>query len=157
MISALSIVTRSMPKVLLVLIGADIIKKTLVQQAEELGLIDSIIFAGPQPHEKIPLWLNASDLFVLPSYQEGMPVSLLEALMCGKPVIATAVGGIPEVMTSPEYGILVEPRNVAQLSQALLEGFSKDWREDRIAQYGARFTWEAIAKRIRGIYEDVLT
>jgi len=156
LISALSEVKKSVPRVLLILIGADIIKNDLMRQADDLGVTESVLFAGSQPHDKIPLWLNASEVFVLPSHQEGMPVSLLEALMCGKPVVATAVGGITGILTSRDYGILVEPRNVGQLSRALLEALGKDWREERIAGYGRRFSWDAAARKIRAVYEDLL-
>lgn len=75
-------------------------------------------FVGAQPHETIPLWLAASDLLALPSWNEGMPNVVVEALACGRPVVATTVGGIPEVVQGA-MGTLVPPRDVPALTAAL--------------------------------------
>lgn len=82
----------------------------------ELG--DRVSFAGPQPHELLPLWYQACDLVVLPSYSEGIPNVLNEALSCGRPFVATRAGGIPEIADS-SYCELVEPGNVEELSDAI--------------------------------------
>ncbi len=85
--------------------------------AEELGV--AARFVGAQPHETIPVWLAACDVLALPSWNEGMPNVVVEALACGRPVVATAVGGIPEVVTGVS-GMLVPPRDVAALGDALV-------------------------------------
>ncbi|MEW6498567.1 MAG: glycosyltransferase family 4 protein [Cyanobacteriota bacterium] len=81
-----------------------------------------------QQHVKFPGWVDPklrnqllfkADVFVLPSYNEGLPMALLEAMSWGLPVITTPVGGIPEVITDKENGLLVNPGDVQQLSQAL--------------------------------------
>lgn len=156
LISAFSKVKKSFSKTVLVIVGGGELKQELKRKAREEGVEDSIRFVGPQPHGKIPLWLNAADLFVLSSFNEGMPVSLIEAIACGKPVIATKVGGIPEVICSENYGILVEPGNPTQLYNAIIKAFKKDWRENEIAKYGAKFTWENVAKSLQNLYMNLL-
>ncbi|HEY4104111.1 MAG TPA: glycosyltransferase family 4 protein, partial [Polyangiaceae bacterium] len=91
-----------------------------LENCKKLGqeLSDTISFVGAQSHDRIPLWLAACDALALPSWNEGMPNVVLEALASGRRVVATRVGGIPEVL-SPELGILVPPRELAALERAL--------------------------------------
>ncbi len=84
---------------------------------EQLGLSSWIVFTGSR--RDIPRVLRALDAFVLPSLYEGFGIAILEAMAAGKPVIATAVGGIPEFVRSGETGLLVEPGNVAALADAI--------------------------------------
>ena len=87
------------------------------QLAASLGLAGVVHFLGPRPD--VPDLLNAMDIFVLPSYSEGMSLALLEAMAAGLPVIATAVGGTPEVVTDGENGLLIPPRDAEALAGAL--------------------------------------
>jgi teichuronic acid biosynthesis glycosyltransferase TuaC len=80
-------------------------------------------FVGPEPNERIPLYLSAADVFILPSYSEGMPTVLVEAGAAGVPVIATSVGGIPELL-GDDRGVLIEPRSQASLSAGLQDVLS---------------------------------
>lgn len=75
----------------------------------------SVNFIGSKPHAQLPDWYRAADVFILPSYSEGMPNVLLEAAACGTPFIATSVGGIPEI----GCGKLVSPGDVGQLAKAI--------------------------------------
>ena len=87
------------------------------QLAESLGLADAVHFLGQR--RDVPDLLNAMDVFVLPSYSEGVSLALLEAMAAGRPVIATAVGGLPEVVTDGDTGLLIPPRDPEALAQAL--------------------------------------
>jgi glycosyltransferase involved in cell wall biosynthesis len=87
------------------------------QLAERLGLADAILFLGQR--QDVPDLLNAMDVFVLPSYSEGVSLALLEAMAAGRPVIATAVGGLPEVVTDGVTGLLIPPRDADALAEAL--------------------------------------
>jgi teichuronic acid biosynthesis glycosyltransferase TuaC len=84
--------------------------------AEQLGV--AARFVGAQPHETVPVWLAACDVLALPSWNEGMPNVVVEALACGRPVVATAVGGIPDVVKGA-LGTLVPPHDVPALTAAL--------------------------------------
>ncbi|MBU4231665.1 MAG: glycosyltransferase family 4 protein [Proteobacteria bacterium] len=87
------------------------------QLAASLGLAGAVHFLGER-HD-VPDLLNAMDIFVLPSYSEGLSLALLEAMAAGKPVIATAVGGTPEVVTEGDNGLLIPPRDAGALAGAL--------------------------------------
>jgi glycosyltransferase involved in cell wall biosynthesis len=112
--------------------------------------------AGGKPHDEIPLWMNACDLFVLPSLNEGNPTVLPEALGCGKPFVGTKVGGVPEVIASDDYGLLVEPADPEGLAEKILVALDREWDREMILAYAERYTWENIAKEIMGVYEQVL-
>jgi glycosyltransferase involved in cell wall biosynthesis len=100
--------------------------------------------------------MNACDLFVLPSISESFGVVQIEALACGKPVVATRNGGSEEVITSDDYGLLVDPANPNELREKIIEAPDKDWDSEKILVYAKRFTWENIAKEIIALYEEVL-
>ena len=69
--------------------------------ANRLGILGRCVFVGTRPHEEIPLWLGAADCLVLPSLGEGIPNVVREAMICRVPVIATPVGGVPEIVKAP--------------------------------------------------------
>jgi glycosyltransferase involved in cell wall biosynthesis len=78
-------------------------------QRDRLGLASRVHFAGRRPHEEIPRWMSAADAVVLGSRSEGHPNALLEALACGRPVVAPRVGGVPDVVTGDSLGVMVQP------------------------------------------------
>jgi glycosyltransferase involved in cell wall biosynthesis len=82
-----------------------------------MGLAGEVHFLGSR--QDVPDLLNAMDIFVLPSYSEGVSLALLEAMAAGLPVIATAVGGLPEVVTDGQTGLLIPPRDAVALAGAL--------------------------------------
>lgn len=110
----------------LLMIGVGSLKTEIEKRINELSLQDQITLVGEISHQDLPLWINASDLFCLPSIREGMPNVVLEAFGCKKPVIATRVGGIPDMMTSEDLGMLVEPRSSEALKDAFLEILGKE-------------------------------
>jgi glycosyltransferase involved in cell wall biosynthesis len=142
--------------ILCVIVGAGKLRTALERQIRSLGLEDYIMLAGGKPHDEIPLWMNACDLFVLPSLNEGNPTVLPEALGCGKPFVGTRVGGVPEVITSEEYGLLVEPADSEGLAEGILVALDREWDSEAILAYAERYTWENIAKEIMGVYKEVL-
>jgi len=101
----------------LVLVGDGSARAELVAAASDLG--DRVLFVGHQP-DPWPYFCMAN-LFVLPSHTEGSPLVLFEAMAAGLPIIATAVGGVPEVVQSGVDAILVPPKNISRLTRALAE------------------------------------
>lgn len=83
------------------------------------GLGDRIAWAGPAVGEGKRAWLEQAEIFILPSYAEGLPISLLEAMCAGLAVVTTPVGAIPTVITNEEHGLLVNPGDIAELSAAI--------------------------------------
>ena len=103
--------------VLLVIVGGGPLEKKLKDQSRELGIEENVKFFGFV--NNIGDYLAATDIFVFPSFQEGFPNSVLEAMACGIPVISTKIGGVVDVIRDGENGLLVEPGNVNQLADAL--------------------------------------
>ena len=141
--------------VYLVIAGDGKLKNDLIKHAKFLGIPDKVLFAGWIPHNKVADWMNACDIFVLPSLNEGNPTVMFECLGCGKPFVGTRVGGIPEVIISEKLGILVEPKNHEQLADAILKALDKEWDKEYILNYAKQFTWDEIAKSIMAVYEEV--
>jgi teichuronic acid biosynthesis glycosyltransferase TuaC len=112
----------------LLMIGAGNLRTELEKSINELSLQDKITLVGEIPHQDLPTWINASDLFCLPSIREGMPNVVLEALACRKPVIATRVGALPDMITSEDFGVLVEPRSPGALKDAFIKMLQKNDR-----------------------------
>lgn len=141
---------------LCVIIGSGRLRSGLERQIRSLRLESYIILAGGKPHDEIPLWMNAADLFVLPSLNEGNPTAMFEALGCGVPFIGTKVGGVPEIITSDEYGLLVEPANSKDLAEKILFALDCEWNREAIHIYAQQYTWDTISKKILGVYKQVI-
>ncbi|MGH3051029.1 MAG: glycosyltransferase [Gaiellaceae bacterium] len=120
------------------------------------GEAERIRWVGVEPPERVALWLAAADVFCLPSRAEGMPVSVMEALACGRPVVAAAVGGIPEQVEEGVTGLLVPSGDASALAGALLAAFERDWDEQAIRASSERFWWRSLAPRLTRIYEELL-
>lgn len=136
--------------------GSGPMRRKLESQIQSLGLQDYIKLIGFIPDEKIVYWLNAADLFVLPSLSEGNPTVMFEALGVGLPFIGTRVGGVPEIITSEDYGLLCEPNNHKELTDKILIGLDKEWNRKKILEYANQFTWEKISKETMSIYGSTL-
>ncbi|MBU6429747.1 MAG: glycosyltransferase family 4 protein [Cyanobacteria bacterium REEB65] len=105
------------PEAVVVLVGDGTQRTRLENDARQRGIRDRVVFAGPR--RDIPALMAALDVFVLPSLWEGMPISLLEAMAAGKPVVASDVHGSAEVVTDGETGLLVRRGDVAALAEAV--------------------------------------
>jgi teichuronic acid biosynthesis glycosyltransferase TuaC len=131
-----------------IIIGSGPLEKEIKEQIKNLSLENNVLLAGKIDHDKIPIWLNSCDLFVLPSLIEGNPTVMFESLGCGKPFIGTDVGGIPEVIISNKYGLLCEPQNSAKLAENILKALESKWSATDIVEYSKQFRWDIIAKKI---------
>jgi glycosyltransferase involved in cell wall biosynthesis len=125
LIRAFHSLTAAYPSLKLVMIGGNApLFDGLQQMALDLGLNEKIVFIKDLPHAKIAPYFENATLFVLPSRIEPFGIVLLEAGAFGLPVIASRVGGIPEIISSPSLGILVEPDDSSALAAAMLEVLS---------------------------------
>lgn len=122
----------------------------------DLNIQDNVILQGFIPDEEMFLWMNACDIFVLPSLSEGNPTVMFEALGCGKPFVGTKVGGVPEIITSDDYGLLVEPGDPEDLAKQILVALDHEWDSKAILAYAEKFTWDNISKEILDIYSKLM-
>ena len=144
------------PEAVLVFVGDGPAGAGLEERARDLGLVGQVRFTGKLAHAELGKWYAAADLLSLPSHAEGVPNVILEAMACGRPVVATRVGGIPEVL--PDYaGRLVEPKNPQALADALEEALSSRWDTARIVAHAAAFTWERNVSMMDGVVRRAAT
>lgn len=130
------------------IVGDGPYRGALETAVRERGLSEAVRLLGRMPPARIAAWMNAADCLCLPSHHEGIPNVILEALSCGLPVVATRVGGIPEVL-SASGGRLVAPRDPASLAEGLKEVLGSEW--DRVAVRAAcpAGDWAGSAKALR--------
>jgi glycosyltransferase involved in cell wall biosynthesis len=110
------------------------------------------IVPGCSPDD-VAVWMAAADLVTLPSYMEGCPNVVLEALACGRPVVATNVGGIPEIM-GDDCGQLVPPRDPVELARALASVLDRTWDAAAISARGGR-SWSTVAAELSAIFNSL--
>jgi glycosyltransferase involved in cell wall biosynthesis len=112
---------KKCPNLLLVMCGAGPEETALQRLIREKGIEHTVRMAGEVEPEQMNKWMQASDLFVLASHTEGMPNVVTEAMACGLPVVATAVGGLPKAIGDCNGAILVPPENVDDLEKAIVK------------------------------------
>jgi len=119
LIDAFYEVNKNKDNIKLMVIGEGPKENELKKKVSKLDLEKSVIFTGNiNPNDMPPYYQNA-DIFVLPSYTEGLPLVLIEAMACGLPVVVSNVGGIPEIIEDCKNGFLIPPKNVKELSEKL--------------------------------------
>lgn len=155
LIEAMSEVVKHRKDILCIIVGSGKLEGKLEKKIKSAGLQDYVKLVGGKPHDEIPIWMNACDVFVLPSLNEGNPTVMFECLGCGKPFIGTIVGGIPEIIISENYGLLCEPADSEELATNILMALDKEWNSERIGVYADMFTWKNIAMEILNVYEKI--
>jgi len=152
------------PQASLNLVGDGPLQDELRGMAASNGLDGHIQFAGRVAHEEIPAYLRQADLFVLPSLSEGLPLVLVEAMSAGIPVIASQVGGIPDVVVAEgeeRNGRLVPAADPEALAGAILEMFRHPEEARQMGLNGrARvekyFNWSVICDQTESIYRSLV-
>ncbi len=147
LLEAFAEISSNSPDVDLYYIGSGSQAEVLISRAAEQGLQSRVILLGSLGHEKLALWMNAANIVSLPSHNEGVPNVLLEAMACGTPVVATAVGGIPEVVPE-QAGILVELGDISELARALGGALSTEWKEKEIVNSVSNFDWNTNSSQL---------
>lgn len=127
--------------------------------AREMGIAHQVTFLGSLEHEELPLYYNAADLCVVPSYYESFSLVAVEALACGTPIIASRVGGLMGIVRDGETGFLVPWRCPDPFSERLETLLGNDMLRENFGRAARksveRFAWPNIAARIQEMYEDV--
>jgi glycosyltransferase involved in cell wall biosynthesis len=149
------------PRIFLVIVGTGDFQyeRRLRKQVEHLGLTENVLFAGFQDYPE--LFISEFDIFVLPSISEGFGIVLLEAMALGKPIVASNIGGIPEIVQHEKTGLLVPSANVEDLCQGLLtllndpkkRAVMGDEAKKRIEE---QFSLQSMMERLYGLYSEVL-
>jgi teichuronic acid biosynthesis glycosyltransferase TuaC len=145
----------------LVVVGDGPERAALEAWVDSEGLGSRVFLSGAQVHETIPRWLNASDVFVLPSYNEGLPNVVLEAMACGLPVLSTDVGGTSEAVVQGETGYLVDPGSADALVEPMEALLRDSGQRERLGRAGRRravedFSWSRSAHDLLQLYDQLL-
>jgi glycosyltransferase involved in cell wall biosynthesis len=136
------------------LIGQGPLRSRLEDQITRRGLQGRVKLLGPRPHDQLPDWYRAADLFVLPSYSEGVPVVLLEAIACGTPFVASRVGGIPEI-AHLGASRLVPAGDAAALAEAIGAGLADGLGPTSEPREAVRSHADAVSEMVE-LFEQVL-
>lgn len=156
-IEALSLLRAQHPQARLVLLGEGEEREPLRQLADRLGLADAVLFAGAQPNDKLLQWYSAADLFLLCSSREGWANVLLEAMACGTPVLATATGGTPEVLTDPRVGTLVPEREAGAFARAALALLAQGVDREQVRAYASSFGWRETSEAQHRLFTRLIS
>jgi glycosyltransferase involved in cell wall biosynthesis len=156
LLEAIGSITEQRKDIFCVIVGTGSQRRALEKQIRTLGLSEFVMLAGNKPHADIPTWINACDIFVLPSLNEGNPTVMFEALGCGKPFVGTRVGGVPGIIVSDMYGLLAEQGNSGDLEEKILLALDREWNPKSILEYAFSFTWESISMEILKVYRGAL-
>jgi glycosyltransferase involved in cell wall biosynthesis len=159
LVRAAQTVLASRPDARFVFVGEGACRDEWQALASQLGIASNVVFMGAR--QDMPGVYASFDIFVLPSFKEAMPMSVLEAMSAGRPVIATPVGAVPEVMVDGRTGLLCKPRDVDGLSRAILELLEDSTRargmgESGYARAAADFSGDAMARKYLGVYKKAL-
>jgi glycosyltransferase involved in cell wall biosynthesis len=152
-------VAKGCPDATLLVLGDGPLLKGMKERASGLGIADSVVFQGHV--NRVLDFLHATDVFVLPSFQEGMPNSLLEAMASGLSVVATKIGGVVDIVKNGENGLLTEPGNARDLGEKILALLKDEELEKRLSSNALKtiessHILDEISHEYRKLYERML-
>jgi len=122
----------------------------------ELRLEKAVRFLGAVTPFRLAELMSQAGVFCLASSREGWPNVVHEALACGAPVVATDIGGVPEMIPSPEYGLVVPAGDQASLEQALERALRTEWDRDVIARWGQSRSWQNVSAEVLELFDHIV-
>jgi len=160
LIEAMAIVHQEMPDVKLVIVGDGVERSRLEELAERLNLNSCIQFAGQVPQESIPRLMHQADVFALSSLSESFGMVNLEAMASGLPIVATKVGGIPNIVEEGVNGYLVNAKNSEEIADRLLTLLQNDEIREKISannrEKAKLYTWDEITTKVEKEYQKAV-
>jgi len=161
LIKALPVIISKFPETKLAIIGLGQEKSKFEKLVDKLNLRQNVDFLGGIDNQKLPKYYQEADIFVLPSLTEGTPVTVLEAMSCGCPVVATKVGGLPSLIKNKKNGLLVNVKSSTEISRAVIRILSENDLRDKIIREARktveeRYNWPIIVNRFKNIYKTCL-
>lgn len=160
LIRAMKIIRQKNADARLMLVGNGENREKLEKLVKELILEEYVRFIGKVQNEEVPEYMVASDIFILPSLSEGFPVTVLEAMASGLPIIVTRVRGLQEIIKDGENGFLVEPKNPEQIAEKVLMLLEDEELRERISRNNKKrvndYSWESIVERVEEVYQSYL-
>ena len=155
LIRAIKTVLKKHKNILCCIVGKGYMENSLKKLTSELALENYVRFVGQKGNKDVAKYMNACDILVLPSLNEGLPVVLCEALACGKPVVATKVAGTPELVNK-DVGYLVRPKDSKDLADKIVLALNKKWKKEKILKQARKFSVTNSAKKLIKVYKSFL-
>ena len=156
LIEAMAIVHKEMPEIKLIIVGDGSERLKLTELVEKLDLNNCVHFSGKAPQEKIPDIMFQADVFVLPSLSESFGIVNIEAMAAGLPIIATNVGGIPDIVEEGVNGYLVNPKRPDDIADRILMLMQNDEMRERIScnnkEKAEMFSWDIVTVTLEKIF-----
>jgi glycosyltransferase involved in cell wall biosynthesis len=153
-------VSKRIPQARCVIVGDGPSRPLLVQTARQLGIDEKVTFVGDLAHDKLASYYAACDVFVFPALAEPWGLTPLEAMACGKPVVAAADGGPREFIKDWVDGVLVEPSNSDSYAEAVIQLLRNPTLSRSIGEAAAKkaqsYTWESMAIQVSQVYETLI-
>ena len=147
---------QQFPELRLLVAGTGAMRQPMLDYLNTQALADKVMLLGGVAHNQLPALMQHAELVVLPSYHEGVPNVLLEAMAAGTAVVATAVGGIPEIVAPDVSGLLVPDTNPAILAEVLARALRKEWSRSAILQHASQFSWQENKRRLEKVLDATL-
>lgn len=162
LVEAAKVVVKQQANVKFLIVGSGPLRREIEDSVASESLSGNFVFYGNIPENQLSAAYNASDVFVLPSVQEGQGIVLLEAQACGKPVVAFGVGGAKEAVKANESGFLLELGDTEGLADMVLRLLGDAALRQKMGSVGRRFvtenyTWDLCAQRMFSIYKEALS
>jgi len=155
-------ILKEIPNTLLVFAGSGVMKEELERLSAKLNVDENAKFVGFVGKKWRALYYKAADIFCLPSTMstECYPLAILEAMACGVSIVASKIGGIPDVINDRENGLLVSPRDSEKLADAIIYLLENKDARERMEKKGREkveeYSWERIAEETKKVYDQVI-
>jgi glycosyltransferase involved in cell wall biosynthesis len=157
LIMAMKLVHDKMPDAKLILVGDGEERERLAALSIQMGVQKHVRFVGKVPHEKVQTFMQRADIFVLPSLSEGFPNVILEAMASGLPIIASRVGGIPDIITNDINGYLVEVKDINDIANKTILLLQDDALRKKISDNNRhlvkKYAWENVIFELERIFQ----
>ena len=162
LVNAMSKSIKHVPDTELVFAGKGVMRGELEMLSKDLGIEKNVRFVGFVEDGLKPLYYKAADIFCLPSMMgtECYPLTILEAMACGVPIVASKIGGIPDAVRDGENGLLVQPRDSEVLADAIIYLLVNEDISEKMGKNGRKkvegYSWERIAEETEKVYEGLI-
>lgn len=162
LVKAMTKIIKNVPEVELVFAGKGVMRDELEMLSKDLGIKKNVRFAGFVDDDSKAWYYKAADIFCLPSMMstECYPLTILEAIACGIPIVASKIGGIPDAVKDGENGLLVPPKDSEVLADAIIYLLENEDIREKMGKKGAEeihdYSWAGIAEETEKVYEKVL-
>ena len=157
LISAFKIISKNQPNLLLKIAGSGALQAEMQKMTLDKGIENKVIFLGQISQKELGMQMQKAKLLVLPSLSEGWGNVLQESLACGTPVVASAVGGIPEIISEGENGFFCNPHSEQDIAEKILKALNYPWDNAKLKIMPSFYTREIIIEKTLQIYQNIIS